>query len=209
MVILVHKDISSDLAQQFIFDPQAESLTIRIWIRGTSYLIHNIYINGTTVHLSAAPSNEKSMFLGDFNAHHASWCRARQNRAGINKSDQLDDIDEYVMMNMESTEYVATTTYDTTIDLSVVHRDIAAKAIWNIYDGMSNDHFPVMITWYVEPSPSIDPTLQLQMRKADWVKFKKVTNSQLTGFHRENGLDEISLQLSRILISAAEESIPK
>ena len=60
------------------------------------------------------------MFLGDFNAHHASWCRARQNRAGINISDQLDDIDEYVMMNMESTEYVATTTYDTTIDLSIV-----------------------------------------------------------------------------------------
>ena len=36
-----------------------------------------------------------------------------KNRAGINISDQLDDIDEYVMMNMESTEYVATTTYDT------------------------------------------------------------------------------------------------
>ena len=74
MVILVHKDIPSDLAQQFIFGPQTESLTIRIWIRGTSYLIHNIYNNGTTVNLSAAPSNERSMFLGDFKAHHASWC---------------------------------------------------------------------------------------------------------------------------------------
>ena len=70
MVILVYKDIPSDLAQQFIFGPQAESLTIRIWIRGTSYLIHNIYNNGTTVNLSAAPSNERSMSLGDFNAHH-------------------------------------------------------------------------------------------------------------------------------------------
>ena len=57
MVILVHKDIPSDLAQQFIFGPQTESLSIRIWIRGTSYLIHNIYNNGTTVNLSAAPSN--------------------------------------------------------------------------------------------------------------------------------------------------------
>ena len=209
MVILVHKDIPSDLAQQFIFGPQTESLTIRIWIRGTSYLIHNIYNNGTTVNLSAAPSNERSMFLGDFNAHHASWCRARQNRAGINISDQLDDIDEYVMMNMESTEYVATTTYDTTIDLSIVHRDIAAKANWSIYDGMSSDHFPVMITWYVEPSPTIDPIPKFQMRKADWVKFEKIINSQLIGFHREDGLDEFSLQLSGILISAAEESIPK
>ena len=193
MVILVHKDIPSDLAQQFIFGPQTESLTIRIWIRGTSYLIHNIYNNGTTVNLSAAPSNERSMFLGDFNAHHASWCCARQNRAGINISDQLDDIDEYVKMNMESTEYVATTTYDTTIDLSIVHRDIAAKANWSIYDGMSSDHFPVMITWYVEPSPTIDPIPKFQMRKADWVKFEKVINSQLIGFHREDGLDEFSL----------------
>ena len=105
------------------------------------------------------------MFLGDFNAHHASWCRARQNRAGVNISDQLDDIDEYVMMSMESTEYAATTTYDTTIDLSFVHRDIAGKANWSIYDGMSSDHFLVMITCDVEPSPTIDPIPKFQMRK--------------------------------------------
>ena len=75
MVILVHKDIPSDLAQQFVFGPHAESLTIRIWTCGSSYLIHNIYNNGATVNLSAAPLNERSMFLGDFNAHHRTWCR--------------------------------------------------------------------------------------------------------------------------------------
>ena len=55
--------------------------------------------------------------------------------------------------------------YDTIIDLSIVHRDIAAKANWNIYDEMSSDHFPVMITWYVEPSPTADPIPKFQMRK--------------------------------------------
>ena len=49
MVILVHEDIPSDLAQQFVFGPRAESLTIRIWICGSSYLIHNIYNNGATL----------------------------------------------------------------------------------------------------------------------------------------------------------------
>ena len=112
-------------------------------------------------------------------------------------------------MNMENTGYEATTTYDTIIDLSIVHRDIAAKANWNIYDEMSSDHFPVMITWYVEPSPTADPIPKFQMRKADWVKFEKVINSQLIGFHREDCMDEFSLQLPGILTSAVEESIPK
>ena len=148
MVILVHEDIPSDLAQQFVFGPRAESLTIRIWICGSSYLIHNIYNNGATVNLSAAPLNERSMFLGDFNAHHRTWCQGVQNRAGINISDQLDHMDEYVMMNLEDEEYEATTIYDTTIDLSIVHRDIAGKVHWSIYSGLSIDHFAVMITWY-------------------------------------------------------------
>ena len=43
-----------------------------------------------------------------------SWCRAAQNRAGINISEQLDDMDQYVMMTMENEEYIPTTTYNTT-----------------------------------------------------------------------------------------------
>ena len=94
MMILVHKDIpSSELATQFKFGHHTESLSIRIWVNGSSYILHNIYNNGNTVNFSAAPSNEKSLFLGDFNAHHTSWCRAAQNRAGINISEQLDDMD--------------------------------------------------------------------------------------------------------------------
>ena len=39
------------------------------------------------------------------------------------------------MMNLEDEEYEATTIYDTTIDLSIVHRDIAEKVHWSIYSG--------------------------------------------------------------------------
>ena len=49
------------------------------------------------------------------------------------------------MMNMEHDEYVPTTTYNTTIDLSIIHKDIAAKVLWSIYDGLSSDHFPIII----------------------------------------------------------------
>ena len=53
-----------------------------------------------------------------------------------------------VMMNMEHDEYVPTTTYNTTIDLSIIHKDIAAKVTWSIYDGLSSDHFPIIIAWH-------------------------------------------------------------
>ena len=175
MTILVHKDILSEIAQEAQFGTRAESLFIRIWVRGVSYLIHNIYNIGESVNLSAVSHDEKSMFLEDFNAHHVTWCRATQNRAGITLSDQLDNLDDYVMMNMESDEYVPTTTYDTTVDLSIIHRDIAAKTNWSIYGGVSSDHFPVMLTWY--PGPPLYRTLsppKLQLHKADWSKFEKV-----------------------------------
>ena len=210
MVILVHKDIPSDLAQQFVFGPQAESLTIRIWICGSSYLIHNIYNNGATVNLSAAPLNERSMFLGDFNAHHRTWCQGVQNRAGINISDQLDHMDEYVMMNLEDEEYEVTTIYDTTIDLSIVHRDIAGKVHWSIYSGLSSDHFAVMITWYPGCPPkrnNIQP--KYQMHQADWGEFKKIITSDMIDFHNNDDLDEFNAQLSEVLRKAAEQSIPK
>ena len=52
------------------------------------------------------------------------------------------------MMNMEHKEYVPTTTYNTTIDLSIILKDIAAKVTWSIYDGLSGDQFPIITTWH-------------------------------------------------------------
>ena len=121
--------------------------------------------------------------MGDFNAHHSSWCRAAQNRAGINISEQLDDMDQYVMMNMENEEYIPTTTYNTTIDLAIIHCDIAAKANWDIYESFASDHFTIIISWY--PGPPLERTLprpKFQMNKADWPKFQEVINTELIGF---------------------------
>ena len=80
-----------------------------------------------------------SVFLGYFNAYHRTWCWAAQNRANINISDHLDHMDQYVMMNMEGEEYATNTIYDTTIDLSIVHRDIAGQVHWSIYSRLSSD----------------------------------------------------------------------
>ena len=211
MIILVHKDIpSSELATQFKFGHHTESLSIRKWVNGSNYILHNIYNNGNTVNFSAAPSNEKSLFLGDFNAHHTSWCRAAQNRAGINISEQLDDMDQYVMMNMENEEYIPTTTYNTTIDLAIIHCDIAAKANWDIYESFASDHFAIIISWY--PGPPIERTLPLpkfQMNKADWPKFQEVINTKLIGFQSSDDIDDYNQLLLHMLTNAAEQSIPK
>ena len=211
MIILVHKDIPSELLEpQVQFGPDTESLSIRIWIRKSSYLIHNIYNIGNFINLSAASLNEKSLFLGDFNAHHKAWCRAAQNRAGMNISDQLDAMDQYVMMNMEHDEYVPTTTYNTTIDLSIIHKDIAAKVTWSIYDGLSSDHFPIIIAWHPGSLPKKStPQQKFRMNEADWNAFQEVTIAELADFQNHDDLDEFNTQLSEVLTKAAEQSIPK
>ena len=211
MIILVHKDIPSDLLEpQVQFGPDTESLSIRIWIRKSSYLIHNIYNIGNFINLSAASLNEKSLFLGDFNAHHKAWCRAAQNRAGMNISDQLDAMDQYVMMNMEHDEYVPTTTYNTTIDLSIIHKDIAAKVTWSIYDGLSSDHFPIIIAWHPGSLPKKNtPQQKFRMNEADCDAFQEVTTAELADFQNHDDLNEFNTQFSEVLTKAAEQSIPK
>ena len=50
MMILVHKDIPSELLEpQVQIGPDTESLSIWIWIRKSIYLIHNIYNIGTSL----------------------------------------------------------------------------------------------------------------------------------------------------------------
>ena len=128
----------------------------------------------------------------------------------MNISDQPDAMDQYVMMNMEHDEYVPTTTYNTTIDLSIIHKDIAAKVTWSIYDGLSSDHFPILIAWHQGSLPKKStPQQKFRMDEADWNAFQEVTTAELADFQNYDDLDEFNTQLSEVLTKAAEQSIPK
>ena len=111
------------------------------------------------------------------------------------------------MMNMENEEYIPTTTYNTTIDLAIIHCDIAAKANWDIYESFASDHFAIIISWY--PGPQLERTLprpRFQMNKADWLKFQEVINTEVIGFQSSADYNQ---QLLHMLTNAAEQSIPK
>ena len=100
-------------------------------------------------------------------------------------------MDQYVMMNMEHDEYVPTTTYNTTIDLSIIHKDIAAKVTWSIYDGLSSDHFPIIIAWHpgsLPPQKNV-PQQKFRMNEADWNAFQEVTTAELADFQNHGDLD--------------------
>ena len=114
------------------------------------------------------------------------------------------------MMNMENEEYIPTTTYNTTIDLAIIHCNIAAKANWDIYESFASDHFAIIISWY--PGPLLERTLsqpKFQMNKADWPKFQEVINTELIGFQSSDDIDDYNQQLLHMLTNAAEQSIPK
>ena len=110
------------------------------------------------------------------------------------------------MMNTEHDEYVPTTTYNTTIDLSIIRKDNAAKVTWSIYDGLSSDHFLIIIAWH---PGSLPKKKESRMNEDDWKTFKEVTTAELTDFQNHDDLHEFNTQLSEVLTKAAEQSIPK
>ena len=79
--------------------------------------------------------------VGDFNARDEMWCRYH-NRAGRLLNEQLQNIDNFCLMNHPQ---VWTTINKTTIDLSLLPVDIVPLTDWSIYPVLFSDHLAVLL----------------------------------------------------------------
>ena len=79
--------------------------------------------------------------VGDFNAKNEIWCRGH-NRAGRLLNEQLQNLDDFCLMNNPQ---FWTTINKTAIDLSLISVDMVPFIDWSIYPGLLIDHLVVLL----------------------------------------------------------------
>ena len=135
-----HKLLQS--AEQVHLGDGTETLSTRIWINNKPLLLHNLYrVDGDLDITTPLTIEPRSIMVGDFNARDERWCRAN-NRAGRLLNEQIQDLDNFCLMNHPQ---VWTTVNKTVIDLSLVPVGMAPLTSWSIYPGLLSDHLAVLL----------------------------------------------------------------
>ena len=142
LVTLIRHTIPSEAAEQVHLGHGTDTLSTRIWINNKPLLIHNLYrVDGDLEITTQLTREPRSIMVGDFNARDERWCRAN-NRAGRLLNEQIQDLDNFCLMNHPQ---VWTTVNNTVIVLSLVPVDMAPLISWSIYPGLLSDHLAVLL----------------------------------------------------------------
>ena len=171
LVTLVKHTIPSEAAEQVDLGDGTETLSTRIWINNKPLLLHNLYrVDGDLDITTPLTREPRSIMVGDFNARDERWCRAN-NRAGSLLNEQIQDLDNFCLMNHPQ---VWTTVNKTVIDLSIVPVDMALLTSWSIYPGLLSDHLAVLLEIQPQNTPGrVAVPMRWRTQHADWELYRE------------------------------------
>ena len=143
--------------------------------------------------------------VGDFNARDKRWCRANS-RAGRLLSDQLQDLDNFCLMNHPQ---VWTTVNKTVIDLSIVPVDMAPLTSWSIYPGLLSDHPAVLLEIQPQHTPGrVAVPKRWLTQHADWELYREHMMTSTANIEWTD-VDTNEANITKAILEAAELAIPK
>lgn len=140
---------------------------------------------------------------GDFNAAHEVWGSTKTTKRGCILLEWFVRHELLVINTGEPTFISSVHGTTSAIDLTVVSYNLAAKFHWATYDDtLGSDHFPITVT--SEQCVLVQRSRKRWIYKdADWAAFESsITNSLSPS-------EDCVEQLSNIIVSAAEISIPQ
>ena len=144
-------------------DPHLEELTITAELGNTKLIISNVYIlpgsscsNGyhsSIEHLLMTPD---TLILGDFNAHHPSWCSRSTDTRGRKMADSINGSD-YGILNWDSPTRVSPNPVPSSPDVSLASASLITSCSWQTLSTLSSDHLPILIRLHedaLQPRPT-------------------------------------------------------
>ena len=206
MVTMIKHTIPSEEAAQIHLGDGTETLSTRILISNKSLLQHNIYrVDGELDITAPLTRQPRSIMVGDFNARDEMWCRDH-NRAGRILSEQLQNLDNFCLMNHPQ---VWTTINKTTINLSLLPVEIAPLTNWSIYPGLLSDHLAVLLEIQQQHSPErVTVPKRWLTQYADWDPYWEYITTSTTNIEWTD-VDINEANITKSILEAAELAIPK
>ena len=147
------------------------------------------------------------LVLGDFNGHSPLWGSDQYNIRGRVVESALTEFD-LCCLNDGSPTYLHPASCSTScIDLTVCDSSVLLDFEWRVHDDQcGSDHFPLVVTPIISEEEA--PVGRWNLKKANWPQFSFLCRSRLTE-EAVQSVDDPASVFSDILISIAEETIPK
>uniref|UniRef100_T1I2R8 Endo/exonuclease/phosphatase domain-containing protein n=1 Tax=Rhodnius prolixus TaxID=13249 RepID=T1I2R8_RHOPR len=209
VVIFVRNDIYCENDVSILSDIQMIHLTVYI---PTKITVCNIYLppaipvtkGELTRHIRALPA--PYVIVGDFNAHHTMWGSTHVSPRGRMLEDILVKENIALINKQEFTHFNSSNGSLSAIDLAFSSPSLLPLLDWTVHrDLCGSDHFPIMISC-ANQDANLSVVPRWSLKRAQWEKFASMANFRDQEF---NNIDEEAEYITKVLVDAAETSIPK
>ena len=122
------------------------------------------------------------------------------------------DANNYVVLNNGQGTHQTNSGSMTHIDVSLSSRKLATKCKWTTLNNlMGSDHAPILISINARPEQQLSSVPKWKLTSADWTIFRQSVENQIqvVTINEHEEVDQFNSKVVDILITAAEESIPK
>ncbi len=182
--------------------------TIKVKLFRKLYYIHNIYNSKGNVMdiLTLLDTYKPSIVVGDFNLHHKSWCKSTD-RAGKHLYDQMQQLNNYIIINKKHTPTFPTRNGGTTIDLCIMNTELAPHCEWDLHPSLISDHHACIITINKDTIATKETFIpKWVIDKANWKEFGEYITLNLPP--PNDDINTETRQITNTIVSAAKVAIP-
>jgi hypothetical protein len=187
LAILIHNSVpftNIDTSHFSAHDPTLELLAICVDVGGSQLDIFNIYVPPASANAGYAPdfinlfnqSNNDTLLLGDFNAHHPEWCASLSDARGDSLTAAADSCDLCVLnTNLPTCLPCAGNQALSSPDVSLISSHLVPSVTWSTHTTLNSDHLPITVIFRTNASPPRSKRTFSNFLKADWAGFVRET----------------------------------
>ena len=182
LLTLVHHSLNYAQLDSPINDGVIECILIETSISSSKIQIANIYIPpASSAHIPQGHRVdlkpllvEDTIILGDINGHNDEWsCGAADPRGDI----IAGHVDERNFSVLNNPDIATRPSSDSSPDVAFVPSLWALNFDWQVSTTLNSDHLPLLLCLADESPPTCGGRLFVNFRKADWDKFKSVSEA--------------------------------
>ena len=205
LITFIKKSIPVENYQLPPLGDHTHTLSIKIFINQTPYLIHNIYrVSGITQLDPLFTNPTPSIIAGDFNCHHTSWGSTTDSLFGKRLYKYIQESPEYLLIKP-----LSPTRGNNYLDLAIIHKDKYLDTIWDVNYSFYSDHKAVQLTIAFNnlnkpTTSSFKPKWIID--QANWVGFQSELKDQNLS---SPDLDIETDSITKDIIQAATKHIPR
>ena len=162
LLTLIHKSIKFSRrpdSPDTLADPLLEELTITAQLGNTDLIITNVYIlpasfctGGYNPSLDHLMTTTDTLILGDFNAHHSSWCSSSTDTRGTMLESMVSG-SNFGILNWDSPTRLPGNANPSSPDVSLASASLITSTNWQTKSNLDSEHQPILISLQTSQSP--------------------------------------------------------